>query len=71
MGIKGLIPPFYDELIAVIIQWFITSSCHHFCEMKQQNNVPIMIKCFNRARYLHEHKGLALLIEFYDVERLQ
>ena len=22
-------------------------------------------------RYLHEHKGLALLIEFYDVERLQ
>ena len=30
-----------------------------------------MIKCFNRSRYLHEHKGLALLIEFYDVERLQ
>jgi len=22
-------------------------------------------------RYLHEHKGLALLIEFYDVEHLQ
>ena len=22
-------------------------------------------------RYLHEHKGLAFLIEFYDVEHLQ
>lgn len=27
--------------------------------------------CCEETNYLHEHKGLAFLIEFYDVEHLQ
>ena len=48
----GVMPPFLDELKAAIIRWFITPSCHHSCEMEQQKNVLILIKCSNHARYL-------------------
>ena len=27
--------------------------------------------CCEETNYLHEHKGLSFLIEFYDVEHLQ
>ena len=59
------------------------NSIRYIIEFMSKYEIPFLTACIqafaNRFamtrqaafRYLHEHKGLAFLIEFYDVEHLQ
>jgi len=56
---------------------------HHNIAFMDKYEIPFLTACIQAFahrfamtrqaafRYLHEHKGLAFLIEFYDVEHLQ